>query len=107
MLGGVLADLDWRAVFWINVPIGVVGTVWAYLALHEIAASGTAKIDWLGNVTFAIGPGCCCVGITYGIQPYGTAAARVGQSLRASRHWRRAAVPRRVLLRRDPRAKHR
>ena len=30
VLGGLLADVDWRAVFWINVPIGVIGTVWAY-----------------------------------------------------------------------------
>jgi MFS family permease len=27
--GGVLAALDWRAVFWVNVPVGVFGTVWA------------------------------------------------------------------------------
>jgi MFS family permease len=71
LLGGVLAAWDWRAVFWVNVPIGVFGTVWAYLSLHEIATTRKARIDWWGNVTFALGAGLVLVAITYGIQPYG------------------------------------
>jgi MFS family permease len=74
LLGGVLAAWDWRAVFWINVPIGVFGTVWAYLSLHEIATTRKARIDWLGNVTFALGAGLLLVAITYGIQPHGGSA---------------------------------
>jgi MFS family permease len=35
LAGGVLAALDWRAVFWVNVPVGVFGTVWAYLKLRD------------------------------------------------------------------------
>jgi MFS family permease len=71
LLGGVLAAWDWRAVFWVNVPIGVFGTVWAYLNLREVATTKRAKIDWLGNVMFALGAGLLLVAITYGIQPYG------------------------------------
>ena len=33
--GGLLAAVDWRAVFWVNVPVGVFGTVWAYRKLRE------------------------------------------------------------------------
>ena len=33
--GGLLAALDWRAVFWVNVPVGIFGTVWAYRKLRD------------------------------------------------------------------------
>jgi MFS family permease len=71
VLGGVLAAWDWRAVFWVNVPIGVFGTVWSYLKLREIATVKRAAVDWWGNITFAAGAGLLLVAITYGIQPYG------------------------------------
>jgi MFS family permease len=78
LLGGVLAAVDWRLVFWVNVPIGVFGTIWAYLSLHEIATTRKARIDWWGNITFAVGAGLLLVAITYGIQPYGTSATGWG-----------------------------
>jgi MFS family permease len=69
--GGLLAAIDWRAVFWVNVPVGVFGTVWAYWKLRETSARGGGKVDWWGNLTFALGLGAILVGVTYGIQPYG------------------------------------
>jgi MFS family permease len=69
--GGLLAAWDWRAVFWINLPVGVFGTLWAYLKLRDNGVRRRAKIDWWGNATFALGLGAVLVGVTYGIQPYG------------------------------------
>ncbi len=71
ILGGVLAAVDWRLVFLVSVPIGIGGTIWSYLSLRETGVRTKAKIDWLGNLTFAFGLVGILVGITYGIQPYG------------------------------------
>ncbi len=68
--GGVLAALDWRAVFWVNVPVGVYGTIWAYRSLRETGERHPARIDWWGNITFALGLGAVLVALTNGIQPY-------------------------------------
>jgi MFS family permease len=72
IVGGLLGPLDWRLVFLVSVPFGVVGTVWAYLKLEERGIRRPARLDWWGNVTFAAGLIAVLVGITYGIQPYGS-----------------------------------
>lgn len=72
ILGGILAAINWRMVFLVSVPIGIFGTVWAYLKLRETATTrGGQRIDWPGNLTFAIGLTVLLLGITYGIEPYG------------------------------------
>jgi EmrB/QacA subfamily drug resistance transporter len=70
IVGGLLADIDWRLVFWVNVPFGIFGTVWAYARLREVGTRRAARLDWWGNVTFAAGLILVLVGITYGLQPY-------------------------------------
>ncbi|HVB75749.1 MAG TPA: MFS transporter [Ktedonobacteraceae bacterium] len=74
ILGGILSYFNWRLVFLVSVPVGLAGTIWAYLMLREIATlGGHKKIDWAGNITFASGATILLLGITYGIQPYGGA----------------------------------
>ncbi|HVV12979.1 MFS transporter [Amycolatopsis sp.] len=71
VIGGLLGPVEWRLVFLVSVPFGVFGTIWAYLKLHDTSERHHAKMDWWGNITFAVGLIAVLVGITYGIQPYG------------------------------------
>ncbi|MDX6340859.1 MAG: hypothetical protein QOH87_997, partial [Trebonia sp.] len=81
LLGGLLSAWDWRAVFWINLPFGLFGTIWAYKSLKEIASTRKARIDWLGNFTFALGAGVLLVAITFGIRPYHNEATSWGDPM--------------------------
>ncbi len=74
VLGGLLGPIDWRLVFLISVPVGLFGTVWAYLKLEERSQPRRRPIDWWGNVTFALGLILMMVAVTYGIRPYGAQA---------------------------------
>lgn len=71
IIGGILAEIDWRAVFIVSVPFGILGTIWSYKSLHEVSVRAKGKVDWPGNIVFAIGLVALLAGITYGIQPYG------------------------------------
>ncbi|HZT99235.1 MAG TPA: MFS transporter [Ktedonobacteraceae bacterium] len=82
IVGGILAAINWRLVFLVSVPVGIAGTIWAYTMLRETATIREhQKIDWLGNVTFAIGLTVFLLGITYGIEPYGGAPMGWGNPL--------------------------
>ncbi|EQD41590.1 major facilitator transporter, partial [mine drainage metagenome] len=84
VVGGVLASIPdlpigpfvlptWRLIFLISVPVGVFGTVWAYARLRETSIRRAhQKIDYFGNITFAVGITLVLVATTYGLLPYGT-----------------------------------
>jgi EmrB/QacA subfamily drug resistance transporter len=75
VLGGVLAVYNWRLVFLVSVPVGVVGSIWSYWKLKEQGIiQRHQKIDILGNITFGAGLTLLLVGITYGLVPYGTSS---------------------------------
>ncbi len=68
VLGGILTTaMGWRAIFWVNLPIGTFGTVWAYFQLpRDRLHERHQPIDWRGNLTFAIGITSLLVGVTLG-----------------------------------------
>jgi len=71
VVGGILGPIDWRLVFLVSVPVGLFGTVWSWMKLEDRGIRQQARIDWWGNITFALGLIAVLVAITYGIQPYG------------------------------------
>jgi MFS family permease len=70
VVGGLLAPIEWHLIFVVSVPIGLFATGWAYLKLRDTGVRRHARMDWWGNLTFAVGLVAVLVGITYGIQPY-------------------------------------
>jgi len=65
--GGVLSDtLGWRSIFWINLPVGVFATAWAYARLKELGTVRRERLDPLGNVLFAGGLSLFLLGMTLG-----------------------------------------
>ena len=74
VLGGMLAPIAGGWCSSISVPVGLFGTVWAYLKLRELSTPRRSSVDWPGNVTFALGLVLIMVSVTYGIRPYGAHA---------------------------------
>jgi MFS family permease len=72
LAGGLLSAWHWEAIFWVCAGIGFVGTWWAYRNLRQTTMrQHDLRIDWWGNLTFAVGLTALLAAITYGIQPYG------------------------------------
>ena len=72
ILGGILAIFDWRFVFLVSVPFGILGTVWSSWKLKETSIKAPkTKLDIWGNAVFVLGITLLLVGVTYGLMPYG------------------------------------
>jgi MFS family permease len=74
VVGGLLASVDWHLIFYVSVPVGLVGTVWAYRKLREVQQGEGGRLDLPGNILFGAGLVAVLVGITYSLQPYGGSA---------------------------------
>jgi EmrB/QacA subfamily drug resistance transporter len=67
ILGGFLASVGWRSIFFVNVPIGVVGTVWAWLQLKELdVLPEHQRFDWKGTIIFSLGMFLLLLGLSFG-----------------------------------------
>src|SRR6476660_6669088 len=71
ILGGFLAPIEWHLVFVVSAPIGAFGTVWSYVKLRDNGVRRKSRIDWTGNLLFALGLVGILTGIVYGLNPYG------------------------------------
>jgi EmrB/QacA subfamily drug resistance transporter len=78
--GIILAVADWRALFYINIPIGIFGTVWAHIRLREIGTKDVVrKMDWTGFGLFTVGLTSIMVSITF--LSYGLSDSLTGTAL--------------------------
>ncbi len=67
VLGGLLIDMGWRAIFYINVPIGIIGTIWAAIQLKELdVLPAKQKFDWPGTIIFTLGMLALLLFLTFG-----------------------------------------
>jgi EmrB/QacA subfamily drug resistance transporter len=67
VLGGALVELSWHWVFWFNVPLGLVGAIWGWLVLRELASRDPERgLDLLGTATFVAGLTGLVLGISRG-----------------------------------------
>ena len=66
LVGGLLAPIGWQWIFLVNVPIGVIGTVWAFVRLREPVKMPKGQLfDWIGSSVFTIGLTAFLLGLTF------------------------------------------
>jgi EmrB/QacA subfamily drug resistance transporter len=66
LVGGALSPLGWQWIFLINVPIGVIGTIWALVRLREpIKMPKGQSFDWVGSTLFTVGLTAFLLGLTF------------------------------------------
>ncbi|MCE5300047.1 MAG: MFS transporter [Spirochaetia bacterium] len=67
IIGGLLINAGWRSIFFINVPIGIIGSVWAALQLEEMdVLPEKQKFDWTGTIFFTAGMMALMLALTLG-----------------------------------------
>ena len=72
ILGGTLAVFNWRYIFLVSVPFGLIGTILSFYKLKELSIKAIkTKLDVWGNLTFVLGITLMLIGVTYGLIPYG------------------------------------
>jgi MFS family permease len=65
VVGGILTAISWRWVFLINVPLGIIGTIWGILKLREpVSLAPNQRFDWMGSLTFTIGLGSLLLSVS-------------------------------------------
>jgi len=67
ILGGALISYGWRSVFFINVPFGILVSIWAGLQLRELDVLPQHQtFDWKGTITFSIGMLAFLLALSFG-----------------------------------------
>jgi EmrB/QacA subfamily drug resistance transporter len=65
VLGGILTELDWRLVMFINVPVGIALFVAAVRSLEPSRGGSGERLDLPGGVTVTVGVAALVYGVTH------------------------------------------
>ena len=57
--GLIVGYLQWRFIFFVNIPIGLAGLLMVYLHLPDYRAPKSSPLDIVGLILFGSGSGCC------------------------------------------------
>lgn len=67
ILGGAFINIGWRYIFYINIPVGIIGILWSAIQLKELDVLPVKqKFDWGGTVTFTVGMSLLLLALTVG-----------------------------------------
>jgi len=80
-IGGILTEpLTWHAIFYVNVPLGIAGTIATFRLLTERRRHGRARFDPAGALLLAVGLASLTLGLSFG-QEWGWSSPRLSASL--------------------------
>jgi MFS family permease len=65
--GVMITYFGWRSMFLINVPVGILGSIWGYLRLKEISVRPIGeKFDYAGSILYCVGLSTILLALTLG-----------------------------------------
>jgi EmrB/QacA subfamily drug resistance transporter len=77
LLGGFLTSIDWRLIFYVNVPIGIVAVVIVTTRLHLHTPHRRHRIDYLGAALLSGGVGALILLATWGGTQYAWGSSQI------------------------------
>ncbi len=94
-LGGYLAEaISWRAIFFINLPLGLIAIALALVWTPPLERSAARPFDWLGFALAAVALGAALIALdSQGLRALALAGVGVAAGFGFGAHIRRAAHP--------------
>jgi EmrB/QacA subfamily drug resistance transporter len=78
LAGAFFTDyVDWRWIFYVNLPLGVIAFILLYLAYHEAKSFKKQKIDWAGTVLMIGAIVCLMFGLELGGKEYAWGSTQI------------------------------
>jgi EmrB/QacA subfamily drug resistance transporter len=73
VLGGLLTEVSWHLIFFVNIPVGVVAIIMTLIGVHEVRLPAPRRIDLPGGIVFALGLAALIYGLIESGSGWGSA----------------------------------